>query len=104
VSLSLIPSSSSSPVSLIPSSNYSPLASARANERLAYIEEELQKRKGNTIREGESVDKPYDPQEELFKIVEKYKLDVAKKETEEGSVTNSLGMLTSIPEVDLGME
>jgi hypothetical protein len=50
------------------------------------------------------VDKPYDPQEELFRIVEKYKLDVAKKETEEGSVTNSLGMLTSIPEVDLGME
>jgi hypothetical protein len=87
-----------------PSSDYSPLASARANGRLAYIEEELQKRKGNTIREGESVDKPYDPQEELFKIVEKYKLDVAKKETEEGSVTNSLGMLTSIPEVDLGME
>ena len=102
MSLSLIPSSSS--ISLIPSSNYFPLASARADNRLAYIEEELQKRKGNTIREGESVDKPYDPQEELFKIVEKYKLDVAKKETEEGSVTNSLGMLTSIPEVDLGME
>jgi hypothetical protein len=102
VSLSLIPPSF--PVSLIPSSDYSPLASARADNRLAYIEEELQKRKGNTIREGESVDKPYDPQEELFKIVEKYKLDVAKKETEEGSVTNSLGMLTSIPEVDLGME
>jgi hypothetical protein len=100
VSLSLLPSSS--PISA--SSDYSRLASARANGRLAYIEEELQKRKGNTIREGESVDKPYDPQEELFKIVEKYKLDVAKKETEEGSVTNSLGMLTSIPEVDLGME
>jgi hypothetical protein len=83
-----------------------PLAGARiqADTRLAYIEEELSKRKGNTIREGESVEQPYDPQEELFRIVEKYKLDVAKKETEEGSVTNSLGMLTSIPEVDLGME
>lgn len=35
----------------------------------------------------------------------KYKLDKkVVKETEEGSVTNSLGMLTSIPEVDLGME
>ena len=73
--------------------------------RLAYIEEELSKRKGNTIREGEAVETPYDPQEELFKIVEKYKLDAkVMKETEEGSVTNSLGMLTSIPEVDLGME
>jgi hypothetical protein len=51
------------------------------------------------------VETPYDPQEELFKIVEKYKLDAkVTKETEEGSVTNSLGMLTSIPEVDLGME
>jgi hypothetical protein len=72
---------------------------------MAYIEEELSKRKGNTIREGEQVEKPFDPQEELFRIVEKYKLDSkVQKETEEGSVTNSLGMLTSIPEVDLGME
>jgi hypothetical protein len=74
-------------------------------DRLAYIEEELSKRKGNTIREGEEVEKAFDPQEELFRIVEKYKLDAkVQKETEEGSVTNSLGMLTSIPEVDLGME
>lgn len=75
--------------------------------RLAYIEEELSKRKGNMIREGEQVaiEKPYDPQEELFDIVAKYKLDhKVVKGTEEGSVTNSLGMLTSIPEVDLGME
>jgi hypothetical protein len=51
------------------------------------------------------VERPYDPQEELFRIVEKYKLDAkVQKEGEEGSVTNSLGMLTSIPEVDLGME
>lgn len=65
----------------------------------------MAKRKGNTIREGEEVTKPYDPQAELFQIVEKYKLDnKVVKEVEEGSVTNSLGMLTSIPEVDLGME
>ena len=30
--------------------------------------------------------------------------DVQKKDQEEGSVTNSLAMLTAIPEVDLGME
>ena len=65
----------------------------------------MSKRKGNTIREGEEAEKPFDPQAELFQIVEKYNLDrKVVKETEEGSVTNSLGMLTSIPEVDLGME
>lgn len=73
-----------------------------ANGRLAYIEEELAKRRGNTIREGEEVEKIHDPVEELYAIADKYLLQ--KRKEDEGSVTNSLGMLTAIPEVDLGME
>jgi hypothetical protein len=34
----------------------------------------------------------------------KYQWDMEKVEEEEGNVTNSMGMLTSIPEMDLGME
>ena len=45
-----------------------------------------------------------DPLAEVFRITEKYKAQTQKKEQEEGSVTNSLAMLTAIPEVDLGME
>ena len=45
-----------------------------------------------------------DPLAEVFKITEKYKAQTQKKAQEEGSVTNSLAMLTAIPEVDLGME
>jgi hypothetical protein len=74
-----------------------------AKARLAYIEEELSKRRGNTIREGEEVEKIVDPVEELYSIADKYLLQ-KRKDDEEGSVTNSLGMLTAIPEVDLGME
>ena len=73
--------------------------------RLAYIEEGIAKRKGNTAREGEEIAKPYDPQAELYRIPERFKtLPSIKGEDEEGNVTNSLGMLTAIPEVDLGME
>ena len=46
---------------------------------------------------------PADPYAELFRLTDKYKADAQKKE-EEGNVTNSLAMLTAIPEVDLGME
>ena len=42
-------------------------------------------------------DGPLDPYAELFRIA-------GKKEQEEGNVTNSMAMLTAIPEVDLGME
>jgi len=71
---------------------------------LAYIETELQKRRGQASAEGQR-DEAYDPQAELYKIAERYKIEQRKKgEDEEGNVTNSLGMLTSIPEVDLGME
>ena len=47
---------------------------------------------------------PADPYAELFRITDRYKVNQEKKEQEEGSVTNSLAMLTAIPEVDLGME
>jgi len=47
----------------------------------------------------------FDPQEELYRLAERYKLDKEEiKKDEEGDVTTSMGMLTSIPEVDLGME
>ena len=46
---------------------------------------------------------PADPNEELYRMLEQAKAQNAKKQ-EEGSVTNSLAMLTAIPEVDLGME
>ncbi|CAD6571047.1 MAG: hypothetical protein TREMPRED_000131 [Tremellales sp. Tagirdzhanova-0007] len=72
---------------------------------LAYIESELQKRRGQGATEGIGGDEVYDPQAELYKIAERYKFEQRKKgEDEEGNVTNSLGMLTSIPEVDLGMD
>ncbi|WVR05140.1 hypothetical protein IAU60_002152 [Kwoniella sp. DSM 27419] len=77
---------------------------------MAYIESELVKRRGGAAASGESKDdpnEPYDPQADLYKLAEKYRFESkkgAKKEDDEGNVTNSLGMLTSIPEVDLGMD
>ncbi|KAK8869696.1 hypothetical protein IAR55_000264 [Kwoniella newhampshirensis] len=77
---------------------------------MAYIETELSKRRGEAASDpstGKEAE-PFDPQAELYKIAEKYKFESAKKATakddDEGNVTNSLGMLTSIPEVDLGMD
>jgi hypothetical protein len=72
--------------------------------RLAYIEAEMAKRKGQADKDGKPLG-PLDPQSELYKMALKYQWDASKKgEEEEGNVTNSMGMLTSIPEVDLGME
>ncbi|WVF72068.1 hypothetical protein IAT40_006880 [Kwoniella sp. CBS 6097] len=74
---------------------------------MAYIEAELAKKRGEaTLDESDTKEKEvYDPQAELYKIAEKYKIEAKKaKVDEEGSVSNSLGMLTSIPEVDLGMD
>jgi hypothetical protein len=72
--------------------------------RLAYIEGEMEKRRGMSAPEATKPE-PFDPQAELYKISDKYNVQARKiKEAEEGNVTNSLGMLTSIPEVDLGME
>ena len=47
--------------------------------------------------------KPTDPQDDFQRMMEQYKNQNGKK-LEEGNVTNSLAMLTAIPEVDLGME
>lgn len=52
-----------------------------------------------TTQEDEKDDGPADPYAELFRLSK-----AAQKKEEEGNVTNSLAMLTAIPEVDLGME
>ncbi|WVQ71837.1 hypothetical protein IAR50_001379 [Cryptococcus sp. DSM 104548] len=74
----------------------------------AFIENELAKRRGQATTTTSENPEPYDPQAELYKIAEKYQqLETSKKkkvDDDEGNVTNSLGMLTSIPEVDLGMD
>lgn len=72
--------------------------------RLAFIETEMAKRRGKAKEEGRSLE-PLDPQSELYKMAQKYQWDMEQEgEEEEGNVTNSMGMLTSIPEMDLGME
>lgn len=66
---------------------------------MAFIEKEMAKRKGE---EGESeASKDEDPEALLFALAERYRME---KKLEEGNVTNSLGMLSAVPEVDLGME
>ena len=75
--------------------------------RLAFIEREMEKKRGQVAKaEAEGRSEPFDPQAELYRLAERYKLDNEEKKVggEEGDVTNSMGMLTSIPEVDLGME
>ena len=69
---------------------------------MAYIEENMKLRRGKS-NEPEKNDGPRDPYAELFSIPDKYRLKQEKTQ-DEGSVTNSLAMLTAIPEVDLGME
>jgi hypothetical protein len=64
---------------------------------MAYIEDNMKIRRGE-VAEEDAEDTSADPYAELF---EKSK---RSKEKEDGNVTNSLAMLTAIPEVDLGME
>jgi len=64
---------------------------------MEYIEENMKIRRGEVTTE-DTEDTSADPYAELF---EKSK---RSKEKEDGNVTNSLAMLTAIPEVDLGME
>jgi len=64
---------------------------------MAYIEDNMKIRRGDVSTDG-TEDTSADPYAELF---EKSK---RSKEKEEGNVTNSLAMLTAIPEVDLGMD
>ena len=65
---------------------------------MAYIEENMKLRRG--AKESEKNDDgPLDPYAALFHMSKG-----KDKKEDEGSVTNSLAMLTAIPEVDLGME
>jgi hypothetical protein len=70
---------------------------------MAYIEENLKVRSGPQVESNQTTNEgPADPQEELYRITDRWKVD--KKVSDDGNVTNSLSMLTAIPEVDLGME
>ncbi|KAJ7724859.1 hepatocellular carcinoma-associated antigen 59-domain-containing protein [Mycena metata] len=70
---------------------------------MAYIEENLKVR--GKPRDEDDADKgPADPQEALYRIADRWKVDKQKPTPDDGSVTNSLTMLTAIPEVDLGMD
>lgn len=72
---------------------------------MAYIEENLKVRSRPRDDSDPKNKKPADPQEELYNIAEKWNVHKQKPTTDnEGSVTNSMKMLTAIPEVDLGME
>ncbi|WVQ98837.1 hypothetical protein IAU59_005968 [Kwoniella sp. CBS 9459] len=97
------------PKRLVRSNNFTQQTNALDVDKhmMAYIEAELAKKRGEatTDEPDPKAKEIYDPQAELYKIAEKYKLEAKKaKVDEEGSVSNSLGMLTSIPEVDLGMD
>lgn len=71
---------------------------------MAYIEENL-KIRSKPKEDDEKKQAPADPQEALYQINDRWKVNKQKPTTDnEGSVTNSLTMLTAIPEVDLGME
>ncbi|EKM59774.1 uncharacterized protein PHACADRAFT_250504 [Phanerochaete carnosa HHB-10118-sp] len=65
---------------------------------MEYIEENMKLKQGakEQLRKD---DGPADPLAEIFR-----RKAMKEKEQEEGNVTNSLAMLTAIPEVDLGME
>jgi Hepatocellular carcinoma-associated antigen 59 len=80
---------------------------------MVYIEENMKLRRGQAAQQsadsstGASASTAAqaggNAQDDLFsKLDPRYKVE--RKSGEEGSVTNSLSMLTAIPEVDLGME
>ena len=69
---------------------------------MAYIEEQMQKRYQKTHTKDNFDDQPFDPKEELYRITTAQKKQQIT--ADEGNVTNSMKMLTAIPEVDLGME
>ncbi|KAI0340739.1 hypothetical protein BDW22DRAFT_1359550 [Trametopsis cervina] len=70
---------------------------------MAYIEENMRRRRGD-VEDTKQDDGPADPYADLFRIKEKLKNGGKQKEQEDGNVTNSMAMLTAIPEVDLGMD
>ncbi|KAG6861866.1 hypothetical protein C0995_011163 [Termitomyces sp. Mi166 len=69
---------------------------------MAYIEENL-KIRSRPKDDSDANKGPRDPQEALYDLADRWKVDKPKP-AEEGSVTNSMTMLTAIPEVDLGMD
>ena len=71
--------------------------------RIAYIEQNLKVRSRPLDDEDEKKQEPLDPQEALYHLSDKWNLN-KQTHPEDGSVTNSMTMLTAIPEVDLGME
>lgn len=81
---------------------------------MAYIEEEMRKRRGAADGSADGDDGApttakiqqaiNDPEDELYRVAEKYRQMQQKPPAEEGNVTLSAAMLTSIPEIDLGME
>ncbi|KAG2013216.1 hypothetical protein CC2G_010151 [Coprinopsis cinerea AmutBmut pab1-1] len=72
---------------------------------MAYIEENLKVRGKPRNEEDDEDKKPLDPQDILYRqVADRFRLDKPKAATEEGNVTNSMSMLTAIPEVDLGMD
>ena len=71
---------------------------------MAYIEENLKVRSRPREDSDDEEKQPYDPTEALYKIEDRWKVEKQKPTTDVGSVTNSMTMLTAIPEVDLGME
>ncbi|PPQ79495.1 hypothetical protein CVT25_003377 [Psilocybe cyanescens] len=71
---------------------------------MAYIEENLKIRSKPREESDDEDDRPVDPQEALYNIADRWKVEKQKPTTDVGSVTNSLTMLTAIPEVDLGMD
>jgi hypothetical protein len=80
------------------------IASSNLSSRMAYIEENLKIRSRPRDDEEDKDRKPVDPQEALYRLADRWKVEKAKPTPDEGSVTNSMSMLTAIPEVDLGME
>lgn len=68
---------------------------------MAYIDKEMAKRKGiEEVEESKETDKVG----ALYAIADRYMGDKGVTEAEEGTMKNSLGMLSAVPEVDLGME
>jgi len=71
---------------------------------MAYIEENLKVRSKPREDSDDEDNAHVDPQEALYNIADRWKVEKQKPTTDVGSVTNSLTMLTAIPEVDLGMD
>ncbi|PPR02645.1 hypothetical protein CVT24_002128 [Panaeolus cyanescens] len=91
---------------LIRSNNFTQQTNALDVDKhmMAYIEENLKIRSRPKEDDDEKEPVALDPQEALYNIADRWKVEKQKPTTDVGSVTNSLSMLTAIPEVDLGMD